>query len=150
MADIQTAPEKAVLEVLDRVLVHLMSIVSLKPIDDWDKDAPVKQSLSSIPKELRRDVLNYRLVNRSFNDVYKRRVYHQWSFEGLPTEILEKVLDYLVPKPNILTFDTRSYLSLESFASVEPGTQYESDPESDHLPNFVRDLKTLFVDLSKR
>lgn len=56
------------------------------------------------------------------------------TLQSMPGELKEIILDFLVPKPDILTVDNKSYLSLESFASVEPGAPSESD---NNLSNFV-------------
>lgn len=140
-------PENVVLEVLDRLLVHLMGIVDSEPMNSRLENTPIRRPVDDIPRDKQQDVQNFSIVNKSFNNAYRTRIYrYRWKpsglsferkspFEWLPTEVLDKILHYLVPKPNILTIDDRSYLSLESFASVEPGALSESD----HLPNFVCD-----------
>jgi hypothetical protein len=137
MAVTQKSRDKVLHEVIDRILVHLTGIAQLKPIDELGEDTPpAQQYVSCIPRDRQWDILRYRSVNKTFNKVYKDRFHHgNPSWESLPAEIKGKVLHYLVPKPNILTIDTRSYLSLESFASVEPG----APSESDNLSNFVCD-----------
>lgn len=146
MAIKQKSQEKVLHEVIDRILVYLTGIDDLKPVDELGEDTPIQQYISCIPMDRQRDILRYRSVNKTFNDVYKNRFHlGSPSWEALPPELKEKILDYLVPKPNILTIDTRSYLSLESFASVEPGAPYESD----NLSNFVGNHQILPLDLPK-
>ena len=136
MALTQKSQERVLREVIDRILVHLTGIVDLKPFDELGENTPIQQYISCIPRDRQWDILRCRSVNKTFNNVYKDRFHHgNPSWESLPPEIKDKILDYLVPKPNILTIDTRSYLSLESFASVEPG----APSESDNLSNFVGD-----------
>jgi len=146
MAVTQKPQEKILREVIDRILVHLTGIDDLKPVDELGEETPIQRYISCIPMDRQRDVLRYRSVNKTFNDVYKDRFHHgNPSWDVLPPELKEKILDYLVPKPNILTIDTRSYLSLESFASVEPGAPYESD----NLSNFVGNHQILLLVLPK-
>jgi len=145
--------ENVLLEVLDRLLVDLMGIDS-EPMKSRLDDAPIRRPVHDIPPDKQTDVWNFSIVNKAFNNAYRTRIYHlkpsglsfgrKSPFEWLPTEVLDRILHYLVPKPNILTIDDRSYLSLESFASVEPGALSESD----HLPNFVSSHHYSSVDAS--
>lgn len=84
-------------EVLDKILMLLTDDADWKLVSNMKIPVSVQQLAACFPKGCLRNILNFRLVCRRFNDVYKLRFYASPPILRLPKECLRNILDYLGP-----------------------------------------------------
>lgn len=144
----QSPIKKLPLELLDQILIQLV-IVDDRSLISGYKDSVISNQGSQLraTDALRKqsDLLNFRMVDNKFNQVYQLRFDSVAPILRLPSEILDNILAYLVhDSGRLIPIDHRASLSVESFQSEPPPISVEDSSGTSH---FVHPSFRIFLSL---
>ncbi|RDL33581.1 uncharacterized protein BP5553_07949 [Venustampulla echinocandica] len=122
-------------EVLDRILMLLAGDADWKLVSRRKMPVTTQQLATSFPEGGLRNMLNFRLVCRRFNDIYKLRFCPSPPILRLPKECLRNILDYLSPDPR----DTNNFRLVNKRFDVIYRLRFHSSPAIFKLPAEVLD-----------
>ncbi|CAG8971432.1 hypothetical protein HYALB_00002014 [Hymenoscyphus albidus] len=115
---------------LDQILIYLCEDGNL--MLDRDKPITIQDIAAFLPASCFSNVLNFRQVNRNWNNVYRLRFEPRPKLLQLPAELLNKIVEHLAPRKawpkKQKLIENRSTLSLESFSEHRPSPENDVNP----------------------